>query len=74
MPHDLLQFSRLASMLAAGAALVVYRRQIQQALERFNRRGPRPPTDPPLPANDSSLLLRKRAGPTVPRQPCTHSK
>ena len=59
MPHDLLQFSRLAVMLVATAALVVYRRQIQEALERFNRRGPRPPTTP-LPADDSVLLRRKR--------------
>ena len=62
MPHDLLLFSRLAVMLVATAALAVYRREIQQALERFNRRGPGPPTGP-LPANDSFLLLKKQTGP-----------
>jgi hypothetical protein len=66
MPHELLQFSRLASMLAAAAAIVFYRRQIQEALERFNRRGPRPPTGP-LPANDAFVVLRRRTRPTFPR-------
>jgi hypothetical protein len=43
-----------------AAALFVYRRELQDALERFHHRGPRPPTGL-IPANDSFLLRRKRS-------------
>jgi len=68
MPIDPLHLMRLAVILAGLGAMVIYRREIQQALERFNGRGPRPPTGP-LPANDSFLLLKKRARPAHSRQP-----
>jgi hypothetical protein len=49
----------LVMTFGGAAALFVYRREIQDALERFNRRGPGPPTGP-LPANDSLFLLRRK--------------
>jgi hypothetical protein len=52
-------------MLAAAGALAIYRREIQQALEQLNRRGPGPPTGL-LPANDSFLVSRKRPGRRLP--------
>ncbi|HWE00224.1 MAG TPA: hypothetical protein VG345_14330 [Bryobacteraceae bacterium] len=50
----------LIMTFGGAAALFVYRRDIQDALERLGRRGPRPPSAP-LPANDSFLLLRKHS-------------
>lgn len=73
MPIDPLHLTRLALILAGVAAAVIYRREIQQALEQFNGRGPRPPTGP-LPANDSVLLLRKRTRPALPRPRHFHQK
>ncbi len=73
MPFDPLHLTRLTVILAGLAAAVVYRREIQQALERFNRRGPGPPMGP-VPADDSFLLLKKRTGPARLRQPHTHQK
>ena len=68
MPLDPMHLTRLALVLAGIAAAVAYRREIQQAIERLNGRGPGPQTGP-LPANDSALLLRKRTGPALPRLP-----
>jgi hypothetical protein len=73
MPIDPLHLTRLALILVGLAAAVIYRRDIQQALELFTGRGPRPPTGP-LPANDSVLLLRKPARPKLPRAPHIHQK
>jgi len=70
MPHDLLQFAPLASMLAA-AAIVFYRRQIHEALERFDRRGPRPPTGL-LTANDSLSPAEKAHGADIPARALIH--
>jgi hypothetical protein len=50
----------LIMTFGGAAAVFVYRRNIQDALERFNRRGPGPPTGL-LPANDSFFLRRKRS-------------
>jgi hypothetical protein len=44
----------------AATAFFIYRREIEEAIDRFNHRGPRPPFGP-LPANDSFFLRRKRS-------------
>lgn len=62
MPGYEANLVRLLMMASAAVALFSYRRQIQDALNRFNGRGPRPPSSP-LPANDSALLRRKRIRP-----------
>ena len=56
-----LQHSLVNILVALGGAiaLVIYRTEIQDAVSRFNRRGPGPPSAP-LPADDSFLVRRKR--------------
>ena len=47
MKFDLLpELVRVGLMLSAGAALWIYRREIEDAFNRFNGRGPRPPCHP----------------------------
>ena len=59
MPLQPQQIVCLATVLAGSAAMVIYARQIREALQNLRNGGPRPPSHP-LPSNDSFILNRRR--------------
>ena len=51
----------MAILFAIALTSILYwkRRELAEAIDRINRRGPRPPIHP-LPADDSGVLNRRR--------------
>jgi hypothetical protein len=56
----------IAAFVIPGGALALYRREILEAINNLRGGGPRTPSHP-LPANDASLLLRRRRRAGQPR-------